>query len=152
MAVTTVATDKPALDQTELLVRAQEIGWLILDSREVREYQHWRQVVRADVEAQEAMRRFGKLKILFDECQRFGHFHPEYHKALEAAKQAELELAQIESIRCFKEAEAKLDELLFEVSETIAYAVSDSVKVPGNNPLPTAGKGCGSGGSCGCGG
>ena len=63
------------------------------------------------------------------------------------------ELGSIESAREFKRSEEALDKLLYDVSVVIARAVSDSVKVPGNDPLPSAG--CGSGGcgnGCSCGG
>jgi cell fate (sporulation/competence/biofilm development) regulator YlbF (YheA/YmcA/DUF963 family) len=56
-------------------------------------------------------------------------------------------LEQIEAVRRFKEAEERLDDLLYTISTTIAHAVSDTIKVPSNNPLPGAGS-CGSGGSC----
>ncbi|GAB2702429.1 YlbF family regulator [Paenibacillus thermoaerophilus] len=149
--MSTVTIDRPPLNLTELLAQAQEIGDMILASKEVQEYLYWKRAVRADSEAQQAVRRFQRQKERFEECQRFGHYHPEYHKALEQAQQAERELERVESIARFKAAEAALDELLHAVSETIAHAVSDSVKVPGNNPQPTR-KGCGGGGSCGCGG
>ncbi|MFK7695273.1 YlbF family regulator [Paenibacillus sp. HJGM_3] len=145
-----LAIEQEALDVTELLSQAYELGDLINGSAEVADYAYWKQQLEADAVAQAALRRFGQLKERFAETERFGHFHPNYHEAMDAAKAAELELEQIESIRRFKEAEARLDELLYTVSETIAYAVSDSIKVPSNNPLPTKG-GCGSGGSCSCG-
>jgi hypothetical protein len=40
------------------------------------------------------------------------------------------------SIRAFLEAEEKLDQLLHAVSLTIARSVSESVKVPSNDPEP----------------
>ena len=56
--------------------------------------------------------------------------------------------AQVElAFNKFKEAEEKLDELLHDVSKTIAHAVSESIKVPSNKILPDTG-GCSSGGSC----
>ena len=62
----------------------------------------------------------------------------------------EKELERFEAVRKFKAAESELDDILHEMSETIAYAVSDSIKVPSNDPNPKGG-GCGSGGKCSCG-
>ena len=98
----------------------------------------------------ELIRKLNVKKEAFAECERFGHFHPEYHKALDAVKAVEYELDEIEAVSRFKAIENQLDELLYEVSELIARSVSDSIKVPSNNPLPHSG-GCGSGGSCNCG-
>ena len=145
-----LATEHATLDVAELMSQAYELGDLINASAEMADFAYWKKQLDADSDAQAALRRFAQMKDRFAETERFGHFHPNYHEAKDAAKAAELEMEQIESIRRFKEAESRLDELLYTVSETIAYAVSESIKVPSNNPLPTKG-GCGSGGSCNCG-
>lgn len=64
---------------------------------------------------------------------------------------------EVESVKRFRQAEAALDEMLHSVSSTIAYAVSQSVKVPSNSSNTEGGScssgGCSSGGGCsgGCG-
>ncbi|MEI7027187.1 YlbF family regulator [Paenibacillus sp. y28] len=140
----------PPLDMTQLLSLGMEIAEMINCSAEVADYLFWKHEVE---HSQEALRRAAELnrkKDLFDECQRFGHYHPNYHKALEEAQAAEARLEELEEVRRFKQAETVLDELLLEISRTVAYSVSDTIKVPSNNPLPTK-SGCGSGGSCSCG-
>lgn len=140
------------LDMAALLLRAYDLGDAILKCAETEDYLHWKREVERSEEANRLMREMQKRKEAFAECERFGHFHPEYHKALEAVKETERELDRIEAVARFKQAESRLDELLYEVSEIIARSVSESVKVPSNNPLPTSGCGsCGTGGSCGCG-
>ncbi|WP_127584360.1 YlbF family regulator [Paenibacillus koleovorans] len=145
----TMLMETGTLDLSELLAQAYEVGDMINGSAEVADYAYWKRVVEADADVQAAVLRFERTKERFAETERFGHYHPNYHEALDEAKEAELALESFESVRRFKEAEAKLDDLLFTVSQTIAFAVSEDIKVPSNNPLPT--KGCGSGGSCGCG-
>jgi cell fate (sporulation/competence/biofilm development) regulator YlbF (YheA/YmcA/DUF963 family) len=105
-----------------------------------------------DPEAKTFIRELAKTKELFEETQRFGHYHPNYHEALAKVREAEHKLKQIESVARFAEAEERLDDLLYVVSETIARSVSDSIKVP-SNKLEPSGHGCASGGSCngGCG-
>jgi cell fate (sporulation/competence/biofilm development) regulator YlbF (YheA/YmcA/DUF963 family) len=144
------ATEPTTLDVAELLSQAYEVGDMINASAEVADYAYWKRQVESDAEVQSALRRFAKLKEKFEETERFGHFHPNYHEALDAVKLVEEQMEQIEAVRRFKEAEAKLDDLLYSVSETIAFSVSETIKVPSNNPLPTK-AGCGSGGSCSCG-
>lgn len=145
-----ITADKPSLDMVQLLLAAYEIGDMINHSHEVAEYLKWKQAVESSPEIQEGIRNLGRKKERFAECERFGHFHPEYHRALDEVKAAEKELERFEAVRQFKDAEQRLDELLYDISKTLAYAVSDSIKVPSNNPLPVKG-GCGSGGPCRCG-
>jgi cell fate (sporulation/competence/biofilm development) regulator YlbF (YheA/YmcA/DUF963 family) len=146
------AVESNVLDMASLLLRAYDLGDAILQSREANDYLRWKREMEQSEEARRLIREMQKRKEKFAECERFGHFHPEYHKALEAVKETERELEQIEAVARFKEAENRLDELLHEVSLIIARSVSDSIKVPSNNPLPVSGcGGCGTGGSCSCG-
>ena len=142
--------ERNALDMATLLMKAYDIGDSIKASSEVAQYIHWKHEVDQLPEVKSLVRKLNDKKEIFEQCERFGHFHPEYHNALDKVKEVEAELEKIEAVAKFKQAENKLDDLLFEVSELIAYSVSDTIKVPSNNPLPHA-KGCGSGGSCNCG-
>jgi cell fate (sporulation/competence/biofilm development) regulator YlbF (YheA/YmcA/DUF963 family) len=135
------------LDMAAILMQAYEVGDLINRSLEAADYLYWKQVLEQDEAAQRGIRELAKLKDLFEETQRFGHYHPNYHEALDKVKAAESKLAELESVARFKEAEERLDELLYTVSETIAHAVSDTIKVPSNQLLPSEG-GCSHGGSC----
>ncbi|MDF2924517.1 MAG: regulator [Paenibacillaceae bacterium] len=139
--------EKSALDISAVLLRAYELGDMILASQEVSDYLRGKELVAGDNEAQALIGKLARNKELFGECQRFGHFHPEYHKALDAVSAVQAELDALVSVKRFKEAEEKLDDLLYEISRTIAYSVSGSVKVPSNKLQPEAG-GCSTGGGC----
>ncbi|WEK52864.1 MAG: YlbF family regulator [Candidatus Cohnella colombiensis] len=138
--------DAPA-DFGSLLSHAFELGDWINNSAFAAEYVYWKQRVQQDDEAHRIIKQFDKAKEAFAECERFGRFHPDYNAALERVYEIEASLDRIESVRRYKQAEASLDELLGEISRTIAHAVSNSIKVPDNDPNP---KGCGNGGSCSC--
>lgn len=139
--------EKATMDMSAVLLRAYDLGDQILASQEAARYWASREKLSADREAQELIGKLGRQKELFEECQRFGHFHPEYHRAMEAVKQVQEELDSLPSVQAFKAAEKLLDDLLYEISAIIAGAVSETVKVPSNDPLPRQG-GCSSGGSC----
>jgi cell fate (sporulation/competence/biofilm development) regulator YlbF (YheA/YmcA/DUF963 family) len=136
-------------DLVTLWTLAGELGEMIKRSTYAAEHSHWKAVVRQDAEAQALIREFAKAKEKFAECERFGRFHPDYNEALDQVYAWERRLAEVECVRRFKAAEEALDNLLYEVSLTLARAVSDTIKVPDNDPNP---KGCGSGGRCSCGG
>ncbi len=146
MSVTEINT----VDMAELLTNAYELGDMINQSAAVSDYLYWKRQVEEDVDIQVLVKKLAAKKELFDETQRFGHFHPNYHEAKDKVAEVEVELEQFEAVRRFKAAEKELDDILHQMSETIAFAVSESIKVPSNDPNPTGG-GCGSGGSCGCG-
>ncbi|WP_058301674.1 YlbF family regulator [Gorillibacterium timonense] len=139
------------LDRSDLLGRAYELGDLINSSAEMADYLYWKEQMSGDSAADAAIKAFQRKKDLFEECMRFGHFHPSYHKALDEAEVARQELDAVESIRSFKQAEAHLDDLLHTVAELIARSVSESVKVPRDGDDAGGGcssGGCSSGGSC----
>ncbi|WP_081667297.1 YlbF family regulator [Paenibacillus pinihumi] len=136
------------LDMAGLLLNAYELGDMIIDSADVADYLYWKTVVAADEEVQELKKAFLKAKDFFQECQRFGRFHPDFHAAKDKVKQIQSVLDSHECVRRYKEAEVAVDQLLYEISHLIATSVSDTIKVPGNESV---GSGCGSGGSCSCG-
>lgn len=137
-----------AADIGLLFSSAFELGETIKNSALTREYLFWKSEVTRDDEARKLSIRFAKAKEKFAECERFGRFHPDYNEALDEVYALESQLDELDSVRNYKAAESTLDLLLNEVSRTLAYAVSSSIKVPDNDPNP---KGCGNGGKCSCG-
>ncbi|UNK20232.1 YlbF family regulator [Paenibacillus sp. N3/727] len=137
------------VDMAEVLTYAYELGDMINASVEVADYLYWKQAVENDPGIQALIHKLDAKKELFEETQRFGHFHPNYHSAKDEVSAVEAELEAFEAVVRFKLAEKNLDDLLFNMSEKIAFSVSDTIKVPSNNALPK--KGCASGGGCQCG-
>ncbi|MNM73808.1 hypothetical protein D3C81_855500 [compost metagenome] len=147
-------TETNTVDMAELLTYAYELGDMINNSAAVSDYLYWKRQVESDEEVRVLVKKLAAKKELFEETERFGHFHPNYHEAKDQVAQVESELEQFESVKRFKAAEKELDDILHQMSETIAYAVSDTIKVPSNDPNPSGGcssGGCGSGGKCSCG-
>lgn len=137
------------LDMASLLLKAYELGDTLIASEPVAEYLYWQAEVAKNSDVKDIQREFNKAKELFEECQRFGRFHPDYHAAKDKVKEVEAKLNAIPCVQQFKEQEQQLDELLHEVALTIARSVSTTIKVPSNEK--GVGGGCGSGGSCSCG-
>lgn len=135
------------LDMSAILLEAYDLADMIKYSAETADYLYWKQAKDADPEVARLVKEFAKKKELFEECERFGHYHPDYHEALDQVKAVQAQLDEVEAVRKYKEAERKLDDLLYTVSETIARSVSETIKVPSNDPLASSG-GCSSGGSC----
>lgn len=143
-------SEMKTVDMAEMLTYAYELGDMINDSVCVSDYLYWKQMVEQDATIQQYVQKLATTKELFEETQRFGHFHPNYHEAKDKVMEMERELDRFEAVRRFKQAERELDEVLHQMSEMIAYSVSQTIKVPGNEAGSK--KGCGGGGSCSCGG
>ncbi|MCM3784247.1 YlbF family regulator [Neobacillus mesonae] len=138
------------VDMAQVLTYAYELGDMINQSTLVSDYLYWKERVQQNPEIQTLVRRLADKKELFAETERFGHFHPNYHSAKDEVRAVEDQIDTYDEVRRFKEAEKQLDDMLHQMSETIAFSVSTSIKVPSNDPSPKGG--CGGGGSCGCGG
>lgn len=138
-------------DMTQLLLQSQELSTMINQSREVLNYLQAKRRMEADAEAQRLLALFEKKKEQYEDVQRFGKYHPDYNHISKEVRELKRTIELLDSVQAFKRAEDSLDELLYQVSRTIASAVSDTIKVPSNNPfLEAASSGCGTGGSCGC--
>ncbi|MFD1396594.1 YlbF family regulator [Kroppenstedtia eburnea] len=123
-----------SLDMTELLLEAYRLADQINDSKEVKRYLELKRKIAEDPTAQSLIKEFQKKKDVFEDCQRFGHFHPDYHAAKKEAQQFRRAMKDHPLIGEYLELEEWLDHLLAEVSRRIARAVSDTVKVPINDP------------------
>lgn len=126
-----------SLDMTDILLEAYQLADMIESSEEMVRYLEAKKRLEEDQEAQKLIRRFQEKKERFEECQRFGHFHPDYHDARKKARAFQKEMIKYPLIQEYLDAEQALDLLLAGVSQTIAYSVSETIKVPAVNQKPT---------------
>ncbi|SDW68541.1 Cell fate regulator YlbF, YheA/YmcA/DUF963 family (controls sporulation, competence, biofilm development) [Marininema mesophilum] len=124
-----------SLDMTELLSEAYSLADRINESKEVSRYLELKRALAEDEEARKLINRFQTKKELFAEAQRFGHFHPDYHRAKDEAKEYLAEIRKYPLIKEYLELEEILDQLLNGVSQRIANAVSEDIKVPVNDEI-----------------
>jgi cell fate (sporulation/competence/biofilm development) regulator YlbF (YheA/YmcA/DUF963 family) len=146
-----MAMTAEGLNLAEILSETYELSEMITSSEEMKAYRETKQDLSEDVNSQAMITAFQKLKDQHEEVQRFGKYHPDYHKISKEMRLKKRELDMLPAVHAFKQAEKALENLLIEVSQTIASAISPTIKVPGNNPFDQLGGGCG-GGGCGTGG
>ncbi|MFD1425340.1 cell fate (sporulation/competence/biofilm development) regulator YlbF (YheA/YmcA/DUF963 family) [Kroppenstedtia sanguinis] len=123
-----------SLDMTEMLLETYRLADQINDSKEVKRYLELQRLIAEDPTAQSLIQEFQKKKDIFEDCQRFGHFHPDYHAAKKEAQRFRRAMREHPLIGEYLDLEEWLDHLLAEVSRRIAEAVSDTVKVPIHDP------------------
>lgn len=122
------------LDTVEILQEAYDISDQITNSELVARYLEKKRLMEHDESAQKLIREFQKIRELYEESKRFGHFHPDFHKAKKEARLFKRKMEKHPVIGAYIKAEHELDELLFQVSKTIAHAISPTIKVSANNP------------------
>lgn len=118
-----------------------DLAELICQSDEVKNYLRLKNQVYVDSEAKKLIVGFKKIKDLYEEAQRFGRFHPNYHEAKKEAQYYQKEMYTYPLIRAYMESEKELDKLLYDVSCILAHSVSDEVMVP-NDSWNRTSRGC----------
>ncbi len=121
------------LDMTELLIDAYQLADEINESEEVKNYLRLKKAMQEDAQVQKLIQNFQKIKMEYEEAQRFGIFHPDYHQAKQRAEEFQRKMTEHPLIAAYLEAESKLDQLLYEISTAIAHSVSESIKIPSNS-------------------
>ncbi|MDR7072124.1 YlbF family regulator [Fictibacillus barbaricus] len=142
-----------SIDQTELLDGSFALADMVSNSSIAEDYRYMKHILEQDKQAQEMIARFSEMKDKYEEVQRFGKYHPDFHTVSSQIRTLKRELDFHENIANFKKAEKELESLLIECSRILAYSVSEQIKVPTGNPFfdeSSCSGGCGSGGSCGC--
>jgi cell fate (sporulation/competence/biofilm development) regulator YlbF (YheA/YmcA/DUF963 family) len=140
----------------EMMSAAQDLADLVLASEEMKNYIDTKNALNNDAVAQEKIAQFQKMKELYEEVERFGQYHPDYKRVTQEVRSMRRELMGLQTVSDFRKAENAVDEMLYQVCRTIADGVSETIKVPSDNPMHNLGGGscstggCGTGGSCGC--
>ncbi|GAB7386766.1 regulatory iron-sulfur-containing complex subunit RicF [Bacillaceae bacterium] len=141
------------LDMAQVLGTAYEVADFINRSQVMADYLARKREMHSDADACRLIRDFQRVKEAYEEAQRFGKYHPDYRRIMKEVRVRKREMDLHPSIANYKRAEKRLEELLYHVAKTIAHSVSETIKVPSDNPL-LGGFGCGSGGcgsgGCGC--
>lgn len=136
-----------------IIEHADELTEILLSSDTVDEYLKAHRAVYTDNLLVESINEFTKMKERYEEVQRFGRYHPDYHIVMKEIRVQKRALDLNESVAALRLAENDVQYLFDEVGSIIAKSVSESVKVPVGSAFFTSsscGSGCGTGGSCSC--
>lgn len=137
-----------------ILDETDELSSMILSSEQAQNLRSAYHKVYSDELLVQKINSFSKMKEQYEDVQRFGKYHPDYHIIMKEIRKQKRELDLDDRIANLKIAENEYQDLLDEVSLIIGKSVSEAVKVPVSNPFfstgSSCGSGCGSGGSCSC--
>ena len=81
---------------TDILLDAYQLADMIQESEEVACYLELKKRLQEDQEAQELIYLFQKKKELVEECQRFGHYHPDFRDAKNKARDFQKKMVDIQ--------------------------------------------------------
>ncbi|MBA2174292.1 YlbF family regulator [Halobacillus locisalis] len=141
------------MEIVDLLDHSEAIGDMVMNSETMQEYNQAKFALENDKEAQRLIKQFADMKEHYEDVQRFGRYHPDYNTIMKKVRAVKREMDMHEKVATFKKAEREVQKLLDEISQSVAFSVSDQIKVPKNGMALTdsgCSGGCGSGGSCGC--
>lgn len=136
-----------------IIEHAEELTDILLSSEVVEAYNKARKVVYSDEVLAKSIKEFTEMKERYEEVQRFGRYHPDYHIVMKEIRLQKRALDLNEQVAALRLAENDVQQMFDEVSAIIAKSVSESVKVPVGNAFFSSSScsgGCGSGGSCSC--
>ena len=137
-----------------ILDEADELSAMILSSEQAQRLRYAYNEVYSDEILVHQISKFNRMKEQYEDVQRFGKYHPDYHTIMKQIRQQKRSLDLDERVANLKIAENDFQDLLDEVSLIIGKSVSEAVKVPVSNPFfstgSSCGTGCGTGGGCSC--
>lgn len=137
------------LEIIDILDLTDELSEMIIDSEQMHDYIEKKVQLKHDREAQSLLNEFQRKKEVYEDVQRFGRYHPDYSRMTKEIRLMKREVDMLDPVAEFKIVERKLQALLDDISEKIAFSVSEKIMVPKDNAL-FKDVGCGHGGSCGC--
>lgn len=137
-----------------ILDEVDALNAMILSSEQAATLRAAYEAVYRDTALSAQIKAFQRLKDQYEDVQRFGKYHPDYHTIMKDIRAGKRALDLNERVAALKVAENEYQDLLDEVSLLIGRSVSESVKVPVSNPFfssaSSCGTGCGTGGGCSC--
>ena len=137
-----------------ILDEADELSAMILSSEQAQKLQNAYHDVYSDENLAHQIYVFNRMKEQYEDVQRFGKYHPDYHTIMKQIRQQKRSLDLDERVANLKIAENDFQDMLDEISLIIGKSVSEAVKVPVSNPFfassSSCGTGCGTGGGCSC--
>ncbi|KGR83992.1 YlbF family regulator [Lysinibacillus odysseyi] len=142
-------------DWVFILDEAEQLSEMILSSEPAQNLRIAYEAVYEDAALSDQIKAFSRLKEHYEDVQRFGKYHPDYHTIMKKIREQKRALDLNEKVAALKVAENEYQDLLDEVSLMIGKSVSEAVKVPVSNPFFSTASGCstggcGSGGACSC--
>ncbi|TWT04742.1 YlbF family regulator [Planomicrobium sp. CPCC 101079] len=133
---------------------ADELSEMIIQSEQAKQYQEAYSTVYNNKDLANRIYDFARLKERYEEVQRFGKYHPDYHRVMKQIRIDKRTLDLNEHIAALRLAENELQDLIDQVSFIIGRSVSEAVKIPSSNPFfssdSSCGGSCGTGGGCSC--
>ncbi|ASE34500.1 YlbF family regulator [Mammaliicoccus sciuri] len=140
-------------ETVDILDQSDELSACIKDSYIYQEYLEAKHQLETNFEVKILRQKFDQIKSHYDDCLRFGRYHPDYNRVMKETRQQKRAYEMHPVVSEFKTKETALQDLLDEVISIVSYSVSSNVKVDTGNPFFSSeshGGGCSTGGSCGC--
>src|SRR5699024_9999459 len=114
-----------SIEHVQMLDKADELSQLTNQSEVMRAYQEATNYLLINETAQRLIKNFSNIKQQYEDVQRFGHYHPDYHEIMKNVRSTKRKMDMDPYVAAFKLAERNLQRFLDDVSEYIAESVSE---------------------------
>lgn len=114
---------------SEIILNAYELADMIKESYEVEQYLQDKQTIEKDPEIIQLKKKLKQKKELYEETQRFGNYHPSFYETRDNVKKTLEDINKNPKVKKFREAEDKLNQLLYDISGKLAESISKSIMV-----------------------
>lgn len=135
----------------EILDEVDELNAMIEASQLTKNLREARKAVYQDEQLVAQIQAFQYSKLQYEEVQRFGKYHPDYHRVTKEIRQQKRALDLHDAVANLRIVERDFQQMLDEIGVLLATTVSSAVKVDTDTLLASScGTGCGTGGGCAC--
>ncbi|MCI8457493.1 MAG: YlbF family regulator, partial [Mammaliicoccus sciuri] len=122
-------------ETVDILDQSDELSACIKDSYIYQEYLEAKHQLETNFEVKILRQKFDQIKSHYDDCLRFGRYHPDYNRVMKETRQQKRAYEMHPVVSEFKTKETALQDLLDEVISIVSYSVSSNVKVDTGNPF-----------------
>ncbi|GAB3069416.1 YlbF family regulator [Salinicoccus sesuvii] len=138
--------------EMQILDQLDALNEKIRQTEAHQQYCKYRALLEEDKEVAQLIDQFTRLKLDFEEVQRFGRYHPDFSTKRREINQFKKKLDMHPVIMEYRRAEYQLQALLDEVLYHVGISISNNVNIVSSNPFFSVSgeSGCSTGGSCGC--
>lgn len=135
----------------EVLDCLDDINEMVKSSDEFNNYIFYKNKLEEDYETKALINQFNKLKLDFEEVERFGRYHPDYKEKRKNIRLFKKKVDLNENVIEYRRAEYVLQNLLDEILYVIGKSISNHANVVSSNPFFSNGESnCMTGGGCSC--
>lgn len=103
------------VETANILDQSDELSACIMESEIYQAYREAKYKLETDLEVKILRKKFDQIKSHYDDCLRFGRYHPDYNRVMKETRQQKREYEMHPVVSNFKTKETELQNLLMKL-------------------------------------